>query len=290
MNRYVKLNLDPNTKEWLDYRKDKIGMSDLGAIMGKDSWTSPLMKYEEKVFDKKRSSNAAMQRGHEEEPRARDWINEKFGTNYQPVVLQSLIYPWLMCSLDGLDLAADHPILEIKTPGKHTLDHAAQGIISEGYQIQCQGQMWFTGLEKVLFVAWDGKMGLRLSIQRNEKLVSEIESSAKAFRSRIINLDPPEPIGMDEHVIIDPSMNVKAERLREIDKVLNQLQVERESICEDLKKACGDHSVNVCNGYRISQFLRKGNIPYSDIEEVKKMNLEKYRKQPTISWRFSNKQ
>ena len=287
--RFIIIKLEQGSPEWIEYRKDRIGASDVAAIMGKDNWVSPLMKWEEKVLGKQRPKNQAMQRGHDEEPRALAWVNADRGSNYVPVVMQSSIYPWLMVSLDGWDTSSDPTLLEIKTPSKQVFLNCAQGIISPGYMIQCQTQMWVSGAEKVLFVTWNEVFGHKLVIPRDEKMIHEIEVATINFRRRCIELNPPEPIDMDEYVIMDSRACSGAERLKELDKTISQLESERESIRNDLQKACGDHSVSVVNGYRISQYERRGSIDYSAIEELKDVNLEKYRKPPTTSWRFTCK-
>lgn len=93
------------SKEWLDFRKDKIGGSDAATIAGLNLWKSPLMLYEEKVlgteFGFSSQAKAAMQRGHDLEDEARRAYQDMMGVFMFFDVVVHPRFPWLMASLDG---------------------------------------------------------------------------------------------------------------------------------------------------------------------------------------------
>jgi len=56
---------------------------------------------------------------------------------------------------------------------------------------------------------------------------------------------------------------------------------------ETLKKLSNNQN-SVGSIYRFMQIERKGTIDYASIPELKLIDLEKYRKEPSVSWKLTN--
>lgn len=95
---YTIVNLQQGTKEWYEWRRHGLGASDVPAIMGENPWKSADYLLKEKCEGRRSGSNAAMARGIELEPVARERYQAKIGISVVPACLQSVKYEWLRAS------------------------------------------------------------------------------------------------------------------------------------------------------------------------------------------------
>jgi putative phage-type endonuclease len=135
--------VDQNTDEWLDWRRQRIGASDVAAILG----CSPYMDKVELWLDKtgqappKQISEFAKQRGGEVEAQLRARYSLHTGRDYQPRLAVHDEYEFISASLDGYS-ETGHAI-EVKFVGAKKYQ---EEIIPEHHIIQMQHQMLVTGL------------------------------------------------------------------------------------------------------------------------------------------------
>lgn len=103
-------------KDWLDWRKNGIGASDIGVIMGSNTYKTLLNLWDEKCgFKGNDYINPAMAHGIANEAKTRDWINKDQKLDLIPLCLEDIEQPFLRASLDGYD--SKHKVLaEIKCP------------------------------------------------------------------------------------------------------------------------------------------------------------------------------
>jgi len=80
---YKIIDLQQGSKAWLDWRKNGIGSSDAPAFMGGNPWKSARRLLQEK-HKGSNYRNAAMMRGHELEPYARNEYEIEFGVKVMP--------------------------------------------------------------------------------------------------------------------------------------------------------------------------------------------------------------
>ena len=179
---------------WKEFRKDKIGASDVATILGVNPWETPLEFFERRIHGIEKPKSAAMQRGNDLENEARRRINEKMGRNYQPYVLQSYDNPNLIVSLDGIyvDEDAVH-IIEIKCPGKKTHEIAQSGQIPFYYIPQICYQCMLTGAETAFYVSWDGMSDdlVMIAYEPNKELCDEISLKVNQFLQDLKELKAP---------------------------------------------------------------------------------------------------
>src|ERR1700690_2844696 len=92
------------TKEWLDFRKDKVGASDAPVIMGVSPWSTPLKLWEEKMgLRQPRKPTKSMEEGINNEEKARQMFEKETGIYVLPNVFVHPSLGWLMASFDGMD-------------------------------------------------------------------------------------------------------------------------------------------------------------------------------------------
>ena len=274
------------SKEWLDFRKGKISASMAPTIMGENPYTSALQLWEEIVNDKPKEKNEAMARGNRLEPKARAWVNETLGVNYEPAVVQSVAHPDFIASLDGLyfDERGKAHILEIKCPRADIHLDALQGNYPFYYAAQMQHQMDIMGLDEMKYCSFDGEKGVILTIRKNEEYGKLLLAEETAFLASLINFKPPEPTDRDWVTIDDPSLNETLSRLAEINHTISCLETEKEEL---RKQFIFDHPRVKIGEYKIQRVTRQGAINYSAIPELEGVDLAKYRKAPITSLRIS---
>ena len=141
--RYEVVELEQDTEEWLAWRHTGIGSSDAGTIMGENRFKSPAKLLYEKRNRIDTPANEVMAEGKRLEPPARaDYVRETNSDVY-PICIQSVTYPWLLASLDGLS-ADGKKLVEIKC-GKSSYRRATYEEVPEYYRGQLQHQLMITG-------------------------------------------------------------------------------------------------------------------------------------------------
>lgn len=137
-----------STKQTVVENRDKwIGGSDIPAIMGVSSFSSAyelakgkFEKVEPPVYMQK-----YVEYGNDMEPKIRDYINEFYNVNYEPVV-ETITSQRLRANVDGFDKDASIPLLEIKTHGNT--------IRMEEYKLQIQLYMHVFGVDKCMLALY----------------------------------------------------------------------------------------------------------------------------------------
>lgn len=277
------LELDQGSSEWLSVRKKHITATDAPIIMGVNPWKTKLQLYHEKKSDDPpKPANERMQRGIDLEPIARDLFNLKTGWDMKPAVL---VKDWWMASLDGRD-ASSGSILEIKCPGEKDHAVAVAGMIPDHYFPQLQHQMYVSGVCVMYYFSFDGVDGKIVKIKRDEDYIDKMLIEEKKFYDCLISNTPPEPEESDYVKRIDPFWHDASLRLLRIRESRLALDKEEEFLKNQLIYLSeGKNSKGA--GISLSQITRKGNIDYSKIPELKDVDLEKFRKESTKSWRIT---
>ncbi len=187
---YTIIDIPQQTDEWRQWRKTKIGSSDIASIMGVDPWCPAYKKWRIKMglFDDSKTT-PAMQRGIDMEPLARSAFEEEHGFLMPSLVVQSTKYDWMISSLDGINFDRKET-LEIKCPGKKTLDEARNGIIPENYYVQVQHQLYMSGFDLAYYYCFDGEKGITIEINRNDYMIDQILEKCIEFNDSLINMEP----------------------------------------------------------------------------------------------------
>lgn len=145
--------LKADAKEYLKWRSNKIGSSDVPAILGKSPFKTARQLCKEKLglTNSAFFTNLAIELGKRFEDTARASIEMKLDLDFPATICQSSHLPWMTASLDGLNVE-NKLVLEIKcVRGGPTWEKVCEGKVSESYEDQLQHQLWVSGAEKVLF-------------------------------------------------------------------------------------------------------------------------------------------
>ena len=151
MNR---INLEQGTAEWLQYRLEGIGGSDIGAIIGLNPYKARKDVFEEKLGKTQAHSEYTQKlfaEGHAiEDAVRRDLIRQ--GLAYEPAVFQDKIEPRFFASLDGWD-PTNQETLEVKmTKNADVFNNFKQGIPQAHWVAQMQWGFMVTGAKRGLLV------------------------------------------------------------------------------------------------------------------------------------------
>lgn len=273
------------TPEWLEMRKNKIGASDAPVIMGVSPWMTPYALWEEKLGIRKgRPQNEAMRRGLELEEMARKSFEEKTGIIVFPQVVFHPENEWMMASLDGMDIEQKH-IVEIKCANSEDHEHAKQGKIPDKYFPQLQHQLEVTGLDTAFYYSFDGKEGVVVECHRNTKYIRDLVDEEKAFWSCMQNFVAPKLSERDYTIREDDVWTMCAEQWKSAQKGLIELEKKEKELRDLLISMTNGTNVKGA-GITVSKVVRKGNIDYAKVTELKGVNLEPYRKEPIEFWRI----
>lgn len=163
------LNLEQDTPEWRDWRRGadladggiRVTATAATSIIGTSKFESMEDLWMQIVGLKKRQVNQwAVAPGKKFEPDANRIYCEYVGQSVKPVCIQNSTYPWIGASLDGMDILGRFGV-EIKIPGRETLDMVLDGKIPEHYYDQMQWQLLASGntmeyIDFVVFCQEDG--------------------------------------------------------------------------------------------------------------------------------------
>lgn len=274
------------TEEWLEMRKNYIGASDAPVLMEVSPWSTPYKLWCEKLSllpPKKKTE--AMQRGLDLEEEARKEFEKQTGLIMFPTVVFSDEYDFMMASLDGIDIEGKN-ILEIKCPGKEDHECAMDGVIPEKYMPQLQHQMIVTKLDKVWYFSYSKNSHKLIEVERDTKYAKKLIEKEKSFWRCVKELEAP-PLTERDFIERSDDMWVSiASEWKQVQSSIRKLEALEKSLRNDLILISGGHNV-VGAGIRMSKVVRKGNVEYKDIPELKDVNLDMYRKEPVESWRIN---
>jgi putative phage-type endonuclease len=159
---------DIDRAEWLAWRREGIGASDLGAICGMSPWATPMSVYLDKVglLDDNEPSEAMRWGSLLEEPIAREFeVREGLYVHDQQLCVHDGQHPHRRCTLDGL--VADTPApddravmlgpLQIKCSRDRPWDE-----VPDAYALQVMWEMGITGMPHEWLAVLHGGNTLRV--------------------------------------------------------------------------------------------------------------------------------
>ena len=293
------IDLVQGSPEWLKWREWKIGASDAAVIMGISPFKTALQLWEEKVMEVESKTTYAMDRGTRLEKTSRDLLNQTLnnGLKYSPACIEHDDIPWMIASLDGAMIntmfgasSGKCDVLkacEIKCPGKEAHSMALEGKVPPYYMPQLQHQMVVGELREILYVSFDGERNVGIFVDRDDDYITKkLMPALASFYQSLVDFKPPEPTDKDVIEIVDSRACIMAEQYKEISLTIEQLKEQQESLKEELC-AYATHGRCKIGDLRVTKVMRKGAIDYQSIPELKSVSIEKYRKEPVISWRIS---
>ncbi len=275
-----------NTQEWLDLRKNHIGASDAPVILGQSPWKTAFQLWEEKLgLREVPQMNAAMKRGHELEPIARQAYNDYTGNCAEPEVVFHPEHKWMMASLDGLSLDRS-VIVEIKCPGQADHDLAAEGKIPVKYYAQLQHQLATIGLNLLHYFSYkDGEFHL-VEVEADEGFIRGLYKKEMDFWKKMQDFEPPALQERDFVQKEDQGWCALAQQWEAANKALAEMKLKEKQCRDALIQAAGNRNC-LGAGVKVQKVVRKGTVDYKAVPELEGVDLEKYRKSPVESWRIT---
>ena len=295
--KYRIVPLEQRSKEWLQFREGKIGASMVGSIMEVDPYRTKLELWEEIVLGSQVQVTPAMQRGIDKEPETLAAVNQSEIISYAPAVLQSQEYPWMIASLDGFRQIADAnlvthsvnyivDVVEIKWTNQKNHDLAKEGKVPPQYYPQLQFQLYISGAPRVKYISCHAEGKISILVERDESYIQKMVDEVLHFKQSLVDFKAPLPSERDTITITDPDLTKSAFRYKELDLLIKELSQEKEMIRDELI-CSASHPKLKLGPLNISKVIRKGNIDYKSIPQLKEIDLELYRKEPVISWVFN---
>ncbi len=183
--------------EWLRYRKQGIGGSDVSCLLGINRWKSEIELWMDKTnqTNEVQEENEAMQWGHIMEPIIRNHFAELTG---KPVVqieaiLQHPEYPFMLADVDGVTIDENGlpAILEIKTASEFRRSDWDDGVPAY-YETQVQHYLCVTGMKKAYVAVLFGGNAFRIyEVDADKELHSMLIAVEKEFWNKVQNMIRP---------------------------------------------------------------------------------------------------
>jgi putative phage-type endonuclease len=288
----IEIDLFQGSKEWKEYRKKRIGASDVAAIMGLSPFQTPYQKWLEKVEDVEQESTFSMKRGTNREKEGREYYEKTVGYKVYPKVVQSREYDWFFCSLDGISQDETY-MVEIKWANQDVHRMAKSGVVVDYYYTQCQAQLFCVNKRSMDFLSCFEKDGDRefalVSVTRDSLFQEKmLEKCSQFYHDHLLTKNPPPLSDKDYQVADDDSLELLCLDYERASAIIRKEEEIKKEILEKIKERV-DNRNTMSNLFKITKFKPKGVIDYSAVEELKNVDLEKYRKDSKEQWRITKR-
>ena len=281
------------SESWHKWREGKIGGSFSGACLGVSPYQTPLQLYNEmKGISPPKPMNWAMARGVALEDEALEWLIQETGIKFTPDCGEYSENTRIIASLDGLSECGTI-IAEIKCSQK-IYNEAKQGRISELYRAQLQHQMLVFGLDKNLFVAFDGFSGIIIEVERDDEFIADMLEKEIEFLNCLDTDTPPAhsdddyvKVFVEDNYLIESYISIKEQIIH-----LSKLEKAQKATIE----AMGDSgNLELCSMdgkplLRLTRVQKEGSVDWKalcDDLEVDDEKIKSYRKPQIGYYRYS---
>lgn len=243
-------------KDWLDWRKNGVGASDIGVIMGSNVYKTMLSLWDDKCgFKGEDYINAAMAHGIKNEERARQWINKNQQLNLEPLCLEDMESPYFRASLDGYD-SEKKVLAEIKCPVSHdVLDRARENRTLPLYWLhQIQWQIMICKPVRAFIALWDYRYDSCITVEAfaQPTLQKEMREKAQEFWRMVQMGVPPKPSSKDYIHVDDSDLKDLLIEYQDHDSVEKAAKLQKKELKSKIVEF-GDDGNFTCNGYYISR-------------------------------------
>ncbi|RAZ38025.1 lambda-exonuclease family protein [Campylobacter hyointestinalis] len=269
------IDLKQGSREWLEFRKRKFNASETPDVLG-IGFNKPYKLALIKSGDELVYKNYAMKLGNENEPKIREYLNEKYNLNLKPVVMLSDEDDRFLASLDGVDFDKN-VFCEIKFSTKESEYVKKHGKPTEKYYYQIQHQFYVTNLEKCIFAVGAINENFEYVIvvtvvKRDDEAINKLKSAWVEFEKNYMSQSVD-----DEWLSLSEELHELSEKKKLLDEKVEELKKRA------IEKANGKELK--AYGLTIYQTSRKPTIDYKSFVESQKLEVPKeYVKGGSISW------
>lgn len=279
----MKLDVIPNTENWLALRRNKVGASDSSAILG-IGFLTPYQLWEQKLGLTTTEINYAMSEGVRLEPIARVNLEQHFGFALDAPVYQHDHIDYMIASLDAYN-EKERCLIEIKC-GSGSYAKAESGTIPDYYYSQMQHQLEVMGLDKMHYYCFNGEAGILIEVYRDTPYIRSLLEAEEKFYDCMSNFIPPALTDKD-YVKIMTDEAYTASRKLELVKEQIEALTEQEKTLRDQILRMADGRNSIVGTQKVTKVISQGHVNYKDIPQLKDVDLNKYRKAPSTSFRIT---
>lgn len=278
--QFKEVNLVQGDIEWKKWRNGLITATDTAKILGFSKYGTAKSVYDEKVLGKEIYVSPAMRRGTELEPKAREFLSNKYHMEFKPRCVESIDYPFMGASMDAV-ASNNKKGYEIKCPGEENMEKAIKGILTEDHIWQCQKQMLIMGWESmILFYYYNDFLNVEHYVHRDEKKIEKILKEEPLFYYN--HLKPKIPPDDDVEKESSFEINEVAKRWRECYTMEKAAALEKKALEVELKRLVdGKSCIFTIADVKHIVVERAGVIDYKKLlhdKKIKEEEIEKYRK------------
>jgi putative phage-type endonuclease len=288
------VKLEQKSPEWLKWREDGIGGSEIGTVVGVNPYQTAYQLFLVKAKLKPAedlSNNFFVKRGNRIEPIARQFVNGELNAKFEELCGEHDAFSWAKYSSDGVDWERGE-IIEIKGMGDKNhqmiLDLKPNWKLSDldaknplkYYMPQMQYGMAITETKLCHFVSYNPAHPMpykRVEIKPDKDMQDFLFIQGGQFWKAVLTKTPPELTEKDFEQIEDEKLDELVLNYRAACEQKKMV----EGIIDEIKEQIRKHTAgkNVMTPFsKVFSSLRMGAVDYSKIEALKGVDLEKYRK------------
>lgn len=279
-------HLIQGSPEWIQMRKNYIGGSDAPVIMDVSPYKTIHQLWEEKLgVTEGTVENPGTKYGREMEEPARQAYEKFTGNIMAPAVVFHPEKEFMMASLDGLSFDKKMAV-EIKNCCEEDHDLAKKGTVPEKYFPQVQHQLAVLGIEGMHYFSFRRGDFALIEVAADPQYIDQLYSEEKKFWSMVQNFKEPSLSDRDYVQFDSEEWSKLASDWRLLKKEMEALSEREDAIRAEFLRLANDRNA-LGSGVKVTKICRRGAIDYSKVEELKGVDLEKYRKDKIVSWRIS---
>lgn len=289
--------IEQRSKEWFQQRKERITGSNVGAILGLSPFKKPVDVMREMVrayhdAEREFKGNPATEYGRKMEPIAiasYEYIHAKVPPEECGIFIHP-VYNWLAASPDSI--IGPKGVLEVKCPyGQRNNEPPVFKTLHDQphYMAQTQIEMACASREYVEFYQWAPHGDTIETDHLNQQWLDENIPKLKEFYDAyLIEREIPNALrylepkhkGQTDRLIVEIANEYKS-----IGETIKELETKKKDLLSELVERCGERDSEI-NGHKLTKVVRKGNVAYAKIPELKGVDLEQYRGNASEYWSF----
>lgn len=290
-----RIDLVQGSPEWLAWRKEGVGASDIPVIMGVSPYTTIEQLKAQKWGGKASYTTKAMQRGHDLEPACREEMCKELLLPMQPICAEHSEYPLIRASADAWN--EEHNVGgEIKNWNhKRYDDFVIHGIPKDAWW-QVQALMEVFGTTFWYFQANCGPIddddgneivparSSMVRVHRDPDAAEQLKSAALAFLASRIDYNP--PTLPDIATVQDNELEVMLARAVGISSMKRDLEAEEKAIKVRISEMGYTESVQ-CGAFVAKWNEGRNTIDYKAAPQLRGVDMTPYTRKGAGYWSIS---
>jgi putative phage-type endonuclease len=306
MRRFLDSQVVVSTKqmpkdEWLKLRKQGIGGSDAGAVIGVNPYKSPVSVYIDKTSeDISYNQNFKMKKGNKFKKFIADEFTDVTGNKVRKInkMLKNEKYPYAIANIDR-KVVGEKAFLICKTTDSFAKKDWKDSI-PKYYEVQCHHYMAITGATHCYVAVLIGNEEVVIhKLDRDEEEIENLMSMEREFWENHVEKDIiPLPDGSSDYGSylkekykdsIKESVNLfiengieKLQRHRDINKLIKELEIEKKTIEQELQSEMKEYEIAYIGDRKITwKTQTKNSIDTTLLKKEMPEIASKYTKQST---------